>query len=199
MITFLEGIVAAKQPTSAVLNVGGVGYAVHIPLTSYDRMPAVGELCRVLTHEHIREDAHELYGFMTEAERSMFGLLTSVSGVGPRTALSALSGLSVRELRGAIANADAKRLSSISGIGKKTAARLIVELKDKISPGEALEAGTAAPELTEEDVRMRDAILALISLGYKRAEAQQMVTGAAAQPGARALNVEELVRKALAG
>jgi Holliday junction DNA helicase RuvA len=196
MIVFLDGKLEEKHPTRAVISVSGVGYEVLIPLSSYDRLPAPGEPCRILTHDHVREDDHLLFGFMTEAERAMFVMLMSVSGVGPKIALSALSGMTVRELRGAIASADAKRLSTISGIGRKTAERLIVELKDRLSPADALEAA-AAPEPGAEDLRSRDAILALISLGYKRAEAQQMVARVSGQPGTAGLGVEELVRRAL--
>lgn len=199
MITFLEGIIEDKQPTHLVLNVGGVGYEVIISLNSYDRLPAAGQTTRVLIHDHIREDAHVLFGFMTEDERRVFTLLLSVSGIGPKTALSVLSGMSVRELKVAIKDADVKRLSSISGIGKKTAERMVVELRDKFSAGEILASSSTGQMLTDSDVRLRDAVLALVSLGYKRSEAQDMVLTASAQPGMTAADVEALVRKALAG
>jgi len=198
MITFLEGIIEDKQPTHLVLNVGGVGYEVIISLNSYDRLPTAGEKVRVLIHDHIREDAHVLFGFMTEDERRVFSLLLSVSGIGPKTALSVLSGMSVREVKVAIKDGDVKRLSSISGIGKKTAERMVVELRDKFTSGEIL-AASSGQSLTESDVRLRDAVLALISLGYKRAEAQDMVLKASAQPSVNGADVETLVRKALAG
>jgi Holliday junction DNA helicase RuvA len=198
MITFLEGTVVEKQPTRVVLNVGGVGYELSIPLSSYDRLPGTGETCRVLTYDHVREDDHQLFGFMTPAERRMFELLMTVSGVGPRIALSALSGLSVRDLRAAIVDGDAPRLRSVSGIGKKTAERLIVELRDKFSAGEALEVAADARPLSAEDVKVRDSVLALISLGYKRGEAHHMIREALADPKAAGATVEELVRRALA-
>jgi Holliday junction DNA helicase RuvA len=199
MITFLEGIIEEKQPTHLVLNVGGVGNDVVIPLSSYDRLPGIGESCRIQTYDHVREDAHVLFGFMTENERRMFVQLMTVSGIGPKLALTTLSGMSVRELKVAIADRDIKRLSSVSGIGKKTAERMVVELRDKLGAGEVLEAAAGAPPLTESDVKMRDAILALISLGYKRAEAQDLVTRVLQAPGAAPSTVEEMVRKALAG
>lgn len=199
MITFLDGIVEDKQPTHVVMNVGGVGYEVVIPLSSYDRLPGVKETCRILTYDHIREDAHQLFGFMTEGERRMFILLMTVSGIGPKLALTTLSGMTVRELKVAIAGRDIKRLSSISGIGKKTAERMVVELRDKLGAGEVLEAATGTQPLSESDVKMRDAILALISLGYKRTEAQDLVTRVVNDPGAEPGTVEEIVRKALAG
>lgn len=198
MITFLEGVVDDKQPTHVVMNVGGVGYEVVIPLSSYDRLPAVSERCRILTYDHVREDAHQLFGFMTDGERRMFVMLMTVSGIGPKLALTTLSGLTVRELKLAIANGDVKRLSSVSGIGKKTAERMVVELKDKLGAGEVLEATAGGAALSESDVKLRDAILALISLGYKRAEAQEMVTQVMNKGAAGQETVEDLVRKALA-
>lgn len=197
MITFLEGVVVDKDPTRVVVNVGGVGYEVFIPLSSYDRLPAPGDACTILTYDHVREDIHALYGFLTAEERRMFLMLLNISGIGPKLALTALSGLSIKDLKAAIAQADVKRLSSISGIGKKTAERIVVELRDKLGAGEAMEAITAQEEMTPENARTRDAILALISLGHKQVDAQQLVRTAAA--GAKPdTTVEEIVRRALA-
>ena len=196
MIIFLEGALVEKDPTRIVLNVGGVGYEVFIPLSSYDKLPSSGDSCRVLTYDHVREDTHALYGFLTPEEREMFLRLMDVSGIGPRLALTALSGLSVRELKAAVVRGDIARLSSVSGIGKKTAERIVLELRDKIGEGEAMEAVTAGAS-PEESTRMRDAMLALISLGYKQAEAQKMVKDVVKTLGPDA-SVEETVRKALA-
>ncbi len=198
MISFLEGTIEVRQPTHVVLNVGGVGYEALIPLSSFDRLPREGERCRLLIHDLPREDEHLLFGFATEGERSLFRRLLAVSGVGPKTALSALSGLSPRELKLAITQGDIKRLSSITGIGKKTAERMVVELRDKITAGEALEAAAGAVAPGPGDVRRRDAVLALISLGYKQAEAVKMVT-AAVPEAAEELTVEEIIRRALSG
>ncbi len=197
MITFLEGIIDEKEPTHVVLNVGGVGYEVVISLNSYDRLPAPGEKVRLLTHDHIREDEHRLFGFMTADERRVFTLLLGVSGIGPKIALSALSGMTVREIKVAIKDGDVKRLSSISGIGKKTAERMVIELRDKFGAGEVLAASTTG--VPESDVKLRDAILALISLGYKRAEAQELVLRVTNQPNMTEATVEDIVRKSLAG
>ena len=112
MIAFLDGEIDNKQPTRLLLNVGGVGYEVLIPLSSYDRLGKIGDRCRILIHDHIREDQHVLFGFMSESERKMFTLLLSISGIGPKLALSALSGMSVRELKIAIVDGDIKRISS---------------------------------------------------------------------------------------
>jgi Holliday junction DNA helicase RuvA len=196
MITFLEGELIEKEPARLVLNVGGVGYELFIPLSSYDKLPPPGTRCKILTWLCIREDAHTLYGFASDSERKFFLLLMSVSGIGPKTALGALSGMSVRELKSAIVSNDTKRISTISGIGKKTAERIIVELKDKISDGEALEV-IAGESQTPDDLRARDAILALIALGFKQADAQAAIRKVLpALPAAAP--VEDLVRRALA-
>ena len=199
MITFLRGQLIEKQPTHAVLDVGGVGYEVVLPLSSFDRLPAPGETCRILTYDHVREDSHQLFGFMTAEERRMFVMLMTVSGIGPKIALCALSGLSVRELKAAIAESDVKRLSSISGIGKKLAERIVVELRDKLGKGESLEAVSGAEPASPADLKLRDGIMALISLGYKQADARKMIEGAARGAETAGLSVEDLVRKALGG
>lgn len=198
MITFLEGRLVEKEPTRIVLNVQGVGYEVFIPLSSYDKLPPPNESVKIRTFDHVREDAHVLYGFMTENERRMFLLLNNVSGIGPKLALTVLSGLSARDLKAAIAQGDIKRLSSVSGIGRKTAERMVVELKDKISEGEVLEAVAGGPgEISESNLKLRDAIMALISLGYKQAEAQILVRDTLSRLGPDA-SVEDIVRKSLA-
>ena len=197
MITFLQGTLVEKEPDRAVINVGGVGYEVLIPLSSYDRLPMAESPVKLLTYHHVREDAQILYGFATEAERDMFNRLLSVSGVGPKLALTALSGLSVRELKVSIVGADIKRLSGISGIGKKTAERMVVELKDKFSAGEALEATAGVDETMPGEVRLRDTVMALISLGYKQVEALKLARAAAEKLGPDA-PVEDLIRRSLA-
>ena len=197
MITFIEGELVEKEPARLVISAGGIGYEVFIPLSSYDRFPPSGATCRVLTWLCVREDAHILYGFATPEEREWFLLLMTVSGIGPKIALNALSGLSVRELTSAIAVSDVKRISSVSGIGKKTAERIVVELKDKVSGGKALEALAGADAQSGGDVRVRDAMLALIALGYKQVDAQAAVRGV--MPSIRPDDpVENIVRKALA-
>lgn len=198
MITFLEGRLVDKQPTRVVLNVNGVGYEVSIPLSSFDRLGPLNEVCHLLTHHHVREDAELLYGFTTEEERHLFELLLGISGIGPKIALSALSGMSVREIKAAVAGNDVKRLSSISGIGRKTAERMVIELRDKLSDGDALDVAAGADDSSPDDVRARDAILALVSLGYKQVDAQRMVRSAVSG-GLDGLEVEDIVRKALTG
>ena len=195
MITFLDGKLEEKQPTRVVMNVGGIGYEVLVPLSSFDRLPPEGDVCRILIYHHITDASQVLFGFCTDEEREMFRMLLGVSGIGPKTAVSALSGLSVRELKTALIESDVKRISSISGIGKKTAERVIVELRDKFSSGDALEALSGA-DSAPGDHRLRDAALALISLGYKQADAQKMIKKVSSDSN---LSVEELVRKALTG
>lgn len=197
MITYLDGTIAEKQPTRVVLDVQGVGYEILIPLCTYDRLPPAGERCKVLTHEHIREDTHQLFGFMTEAERGMFELLLGISGIGPKLALSALSGMSARELKAAVVEGDVKRLSSISGIGKRTAERIVLELRSRIKPGEALEAVAGGDPQSADNIRLRDAVLALIALGYQQDAARKMAMQAL-QAG-EDLGVEDLIKRALGG
>ena len=196
MITYLEGELAEKHPTRTVMDVGGVGYEVFIPLSSYDRLPDTGTKVRIHIFDHLREDAHTLFGFSTLEERRMFELLLSISGIGPKLALSALSGMTVRELKAAVVEGNVKRLSSISGLGKKTAERIVVELRDKLGKGEAMEAMTA--EDNAGDVTLRDAVLALISLGYKQEAAQKMVRQVLGREDGAA-TVEEIVKQALGG
>ncbi len=196
VIAFVRGTVVEKQPTRCVVDVGGVGYEVFIPLSSFDRLPAKGETCTLLTHDYVREDTHQLFGFVSESEREMFTLLIGVGGIGPRLALSALSGLTVRELTTAIVSGDVKRLSSVSGVGKKMAERIVVELRHKISDADAMEAVSGADDKSPESVLLRDALLALVALGYTQEQARKMVKqalGGANPPD----NVEEIVRRAL--
>ena len=198
MIVFLDGVLAEKEPTRVVVDVGGVGYEAAIPLSSYDRLPAVGQRVRLLTVPVVREDAHLLFGFMTAEERELFLLLTSVNGIGPKLGLAMLSGLSVRDLKAAIAAGDVKRLSGISGIGKKTAERLVLEMRDKLGKGDLAEALTADRAAGPADAKLRDAYLALVSLGYKPADAQRMVKDVAVQIAPDS-SLEDMLRKVLSG
>ncbi|HEY2140224.1 MAG TPA: Holliday junction branch migration protein RuvA [Chthoniobacterales bacterium] len=151
MITFLQGKLVSALPTQAIVDVAGVGYEIFIPLSSYDKLPAAGQAVQVLTHLHVREDAHILYGFMTAAERDLFRLLVNnVSGIGPKLALAVLSGMSVSNFKSAVVNADIASLSKISGLGKKTAERIVLELKDKLGVVAAWEAASAEHAPTAE-------------------------------------------------
>src|SRR2546429_8163499 len=147
MITFLDGKLVSALPTQATVDVNGVGYEVLIPLSSYDKLPSVGQPIRILTHLTVREDAHILYGFMTPAERDLFRLLVNnVSGIGPKLALAVLSGMSVSNFKTAVVNSDVAAISKISGLGKKTAERIVLELKDKLGGAADWEA-TKSPAL----------------------------------------------------
>jgi Holliday junction DNA helicase RuvA len=197
VITFLHGRLIDALPTQITVDVHGLGYEVLIPLSSFDKLPQPGQEIRILTHLAVREDAHVLYGFMSVAERDLFRLLiNTVSGIGPKIALNVLSGISVTAFRGAVANADIKSLSQISGVGKKTAERIIVELKDKIGAAGAWEASSAQRTLAPEDQKVNDAVLALMALGFKQVEAHESIRKAQQTLGAQA-TIEDLVRACL--
>jgi holliday junction DNA helicase RuvA len=197
MITFLNGKLVEALPTQVIAEVNGIGYEVLIPLSSFDKLPPPGQSLKLLTHLVVREDAHTLYGFMTSAERDLFRLLIHhVSGIGPKIALNVLSGISVTAFRGAVANGDVKALSQISGVGKKTAERIVVELRDKVGAAGAWEASSAERALSAGEQKINDAVLALMALGYKQVEAHEAVKAAVAVRGEQA-GVEELVRAAL--
>jgi Holliday junction DNA helicase RuvA len=197
MITFLHGKLVEALPTQVTVDVNGIGYEALIPLSSFDKLPQPGQAVRLLTQLVVREDAHILYGFMTSEERDLFRLLVhSVSGIGPKTALNVLSGISVTAFRGAVAKGDLKALSQISGVGKKTAERIVVELKDKIGMAGAWEAASAKHGLSADEQRINDAVLALVALGFKQMDAHDSVRAAQAVLGVQA-TVEELVRACL--
>ena len=197
MIAFLHGKLVEALPTQVTVDMHGVGYEVLIPLSSFDKLPQPGGEVKLLTQLVVREDAHTLYGFATAAERDLFRLLVnSVSGIGPKTALNILSGMNPVAFRGAVANADVKALSQISGVGRKTAERIVVELRDKVGAAGAWEASSAARSLSAADQKINDAVLALMALGFKQVEAHDAVRAAQAVLGAEA-SVEQLVRAAL--
>jgi len=197
MISFLHGKLVEALPTQVIVDVNGVGYDVLIPLSSFDKLPQPGGDVKLLTHLAVREDAHVLYGFMTIAERELFRMLiNTVSGIGPKIALNVLSGMNPVAFRGAVANGDVKSLSQISGVGKKTAERIVVELRDKIGAAGAWEASSAARALSASDQKLNDAVLALLALGFKQPDAHESVRAAQAVLGDSA-SVEDLVRASL--
>ncbi len=197
MITFLHGKLVEALPTQVVVEVNGIGYEVLIPLSSFDKLPHPGHDVKLLTQLIVREDAHVLYGFASAAERDLFRLLiNNVSGIGPKTALNILSGMNAVAFRGAVANGDVKSLSQISGVGKKTAERIVVELRDKIGAAGAWEASSAQRTLSPADQKINDAVLALMALGFKQVDAHDSVRQAQATLGAQAA-VEDLVRASL--
>src|SRR5215469_16416668 len=196
MITFLDGKLVNALPTQAIIDVGGVGYEVFIPLSSYDKLPTAGQPIRILTHLAVREDAHVLYGFMTSAERDLFRLLVNhVTGIGPKLALAVLSGMSVNNFKSAVVNSDIMAISKSSGLGKKTAERIVLELKDKLGVAAAWEAASATHAPTPEQEQSNEAVLGLIALGYKQIDAHKAVHDL--QQKGEGNSAEELVKLAL--
>ena len=164
MIGRLTGLLAEKSPPQLLIDVNGVGYEVDVPMSSFYNLPGLGERVTLLTHFVVREDAQVLFGFLTAEERATFRLLVKISGVGPRTALSILSGLSVGELAQAISLQESGRLIKVPGIGKKTAERLLLELKGKLGADLAIPASVASDA-------QADILQALVALGYSDREA----------------------------
>jgi len=195
MIASLEGRLTRRQPQRVVIDVGGVGYLVEIPLSTYYALPPEGERVRLHTYLHVQEDALRLYGFATAGEREMFRRLISVSRIGPRVAVGILSGIGVAELRSAILAQDMARLARIPGVGAKSAERLVVELREKVLSLEGLEEPRPEAAPGGEEAR-RDALSALLSLGYRRAEAERALREAVRLGAA---DVEGLLREALRG
>ncbi|CAL1241865.1 Holliday junction branch migration protein RuvA [Candidatus Methylocalor cossyra] len=187
MIGFLRGVLVAKRPPSLVLDVGGVGYEVDAPLSTFYGLPDLGEEVTLYTHLAIREDAHHLFGFASEAERALFRTLIKVSGVGAKLALTILSGLSAAEFQRCVEAQDTARLVRLPGVGKRTAERLIVELRDRLPEAAGARRSEADPNPLE------DAVAALIALGFKPAEADALVRKVPAQ----GKPIEEVIRLAL--
>ncbi|MCX6348141.1 MAG: Holliday junction branch migration protein RuvA [Candidatus Aureabacteria bacterium] len=196
MIDYLKGTLVAAAPNHAVIEVGGMGYRVLIPISSYEALPRPGGEVKLLTHLHHREDEVTLYGFAAEEERTLFGLLLGVSGIGPRTAITILSGVSVQAFHQAIASQDLRLLSSVRGVGKKTAERLVLELKDKISLLPALQREASKSRLDGSEAKIADVLEALLSLGYKPAQAQRAIEAALGRAEA-GWAVEQLLKEAL--
>ncbi|MEM9603145.1 MAG: Holliday junction branch migration protein RuvA [Pseudomonadota bacterium] len=189
MIARLTGTLVQKSPPELVLDVNGVGYLVSAPMSSVFQLPALGERVMLHTHMVVREDAQLLFGFVTESERSLFQTLIKISGVGPKVALGVLSGMSAEALAQAVQGGDAAALSRLPGIGKKTAERLIVELKDKLDASPGTVGNAAAPDGGD---LIGDACAALEALGYKASDALRM-----AKSVQGAGSVEEIIRQAL--
>ncbi len=193
MIAFLKGTVAEALPQSLVLDVHGVGYEVQIPLSTFDALnPLEGQVVMLKTHLHIRENAQVLYGFATDAERDIFRLLIErVSGIGPATAISILSGLPVTAFKAAVVNRDVQAIARAKGVGKKTAERIVLELKDKVGVASTWE----AQQQGKTSQAAGDAELALVALGFKQVEARKAISALVKEnPQA---STDELIRGAL--
>ena len=196
MIGRLQGVLLRKEPPALMLDVGGVGYELEAPMTTFYELPAVGERVTLYTHLVVREDAHLLYGFVREAQRRLFRELLKVNGVGPRVALAVLSGLSDEEFCRCVADEDIARLTKVPGIGRKTAERLVIEMRDKLPKDIPLPASTATaagPAAPGDPVS--EAVSALVALGYKPNEASRAVRSAST----KGLSAEEIIRQALKG
>lgn len=202
MITSVSGTLVSATPLTAIVEAGGLGYEVHIPVTTAERLPPPGQKVKLHTLAVYRDDSQTLYGFVTEEERDFFRLMVEkVTGVGPKMALSVLSKLSLATLQGAIASGDVGLLAKCPGIGKKTAERLIIELRDQLNsalPGIVSPAKAAAGATTPSsgDNKIRDAVLALVALGYKAPDADRAVRQALVGLGPTA-STEALIKKAL--
>jgi holliday junction DNA helicase RuvA len=191
MIGSLRGRIASKTPPQLTVEVGGLGYEVEAPMSTFFHLPAVGEEVRLLTHLVVREDAHTLYGFASEDERRLFRSLIKVSGVGPKIALALLSGISVSAFAECVQREDVGALTRVPGVGRKTAERLIVEMRDRLAAPAVPGAATSGAEATPE----AEAYGALVALGYRPAEATRLLK--AVGPGTH--STEELIRRALQG
>lgn len=194
MIGFLRGRLAAKHPPVLVMDVGGVGYELEAPMSTFYELPALGEQVTLLTHLLVREDAHVLYGFGTEEERSLFRSLLRISGVGAKMALGILSGISVDGFRRCVRTEDSATLVKVPGIGKKTAERLIMEMRDRLDT-EPAAGGTGEKGAGAAVVPGNEAYDALVALGYRPAEAARMLKSVP-KDGA---STEEIIRLALQG
>lgn len=197
MYSYLKGVLAVKTPTQIVVDVGGAGYELFIPLSTYGALPAEGQPVCVQTHVHIREDAHLIFGFATEEEKKLFRLFLTVSGIGPKMALTALSGLEISELKQAIIQENLAALTGISGIGRKTAERIVIELREKILVDEKAASKKQSGAVSADDKLVEDTLLVLVSLGYKKQNAQDAVKKIFSSSAGKKHSVEELVRATL--
>ena len=195
MIASLRGRVLDKQPNKVVVDVQGVGYELHVPLSTYYDVGDEGSEVTLRVHTHVREDALQLYGFLTALEQHVFERLIGISGIGPKLAIAVLSGSDTRELVEAVQRADVARLTRIPGIGKKTAERIVLELKERFAEL-AMPAGAGAPAAAAEGDRLRDDLLsALQNLGYHRPLAEKAVDATMTSPAARTF--EDALKAAL--
>ncbi len=192
MIGAIRGRIASKAPPQLTVDVGGLGYELEAPMSTFFHLPPVGSEVSLLTHLVVREDAHVLYAFATEEERRLFRSLIRVSGVGPKIALALLSGMSVAAFSACVQSEDVAALTRVPGVGRKTAERLIVEMRDRLGPAPAATAVAAAPTAATAE---NEAYGALVALGYRPAEATRLLK--AVEPGT--YTTEELIRRALQG
>lgn len=198
MFEYIKGSLVSINPHKAVVDVGGVGYLLQIPLSAFSAMPPIGKEITFYISSVIREDSHKNFGFLSIAERDLFEKISAVSGIGPKTALALIGHLDSQSLESAITTANSTLLSKIPGIGKKTAERLIVELRDKVLKGLKKSPLPSTPQkgLSDEDQRINDALSALMNLGYNSLQAQQAIKKALAD-FKEAPELSTLIREAL--
>lgn len=194
MIAYIDGKLAYKEPAYVIIDVNGVGYQIKTSLSTYTALPQ-SERCRLQTYLHIKEDAHTLYGFLTTAEKDLFLLLISISGVGPNTGLMILSSLSVEEVQQAILREDVRTIQHVKGIGAKTAQRIILELRDKIKKDTLAADAVTVTSATHNTVRT-EALSALVTLGFVKNVAEKTIDAIIKREN-RNLSVEELIKFAL--
>ncbi len=196
LIAYLEGKLVEKNPTQMIVDVNGVGYCVNIPISTFDRLGVLGSTVKIITYQHVREDCLQLFGFYTPEEKWLFELLISVNGIGPKTGLGILSFISVNDFHRAIMDEHIDFLTNIPGIGRKTAQRLVVELKEKFDKLD-LKKELKVDSQAQTDAQIeQEAILALCSLGYSRFEAKRAIDKGREGLGEK-LTVEELIKRAL--
>jgi holliday junction DNA helicase RuvA len=197
MIAQLSGTLAKKAPTEIVVDVNGVGYAVSISLATFEKLPDEQQTLTILTHHHIREDHQQLFGFASESERDVFRLLISISGIGAKTAQTILSGIQPREFTLMIAEGNAAGLTSLPGIGKKTAERMLLELRDKIGRVDVSSSAASRSSVGGQATMRADAVAAMVSLGYSRDRAEAMISSALTELRDTPVTLESLLKHAL--
>ena len=197
MYHYLNGKIAEKTPVAVILDVNGIGYEVRVSLSTFSSLPNLGETVKLFTHFVVREDAQLLYGFATEEEREAFRLLISISGIGPKLAITLLSGVTLQELKRAIQEKNIPVLTAISGIGQKTAERVIIELKDKIGKAEISAGKELIHDASVSDQMVEDSVSALVSLGYTKQKAKDAVQKVLKTALGKKVTVEEIIRAAL--
>jgi Holliday junction DNA helicase RuvA len=196
MIASLTGVLKTKNPTEILIDVNGVGYSVTIPLSTYEKLGEVGSILTLLTHLHVREDVMQLFGFASPEERFFFKLLITVNGIGPKIAQGILSGITVADLKQHIAHENISALTAIPGVGRKTAERLIIELRDKIGKIDTASSGSMPSQGEDGDLR-QEALLALTSLGYNRPIAEKALRQVFTESKGEKLSLQDLIKRAL--
>lgn len=194
MINQITGKILHKSPTECTIEAGGIGYQVFIPVTTFDRLPDIGDPVTVFTYLHVREDAMQLFGFLTKQDKELFRKLITISGVGPKLAQTVMSGLSYDELIRAIRQGNVMQLNKIAGVGRKTAERLVVELRDKLAEIELAEEQTG---IRTSDTVQAEALLALTTLGYSRNASENALRNATAELNGENVSLEQLIKATL--